>query len=145
MADAHKLTDEAFSEYESEVPTQQSKKSPNSVGQHWPSSPELLQASFTAQDAKSGVSVGGDVSPFLVGLFVGIFVGLNRTKSKTERFGENYRNIRKIDRLHRDKDFFILFSGLRRGFESREWCIAIFRWTTCWSINRNNNNGSIRR
>jgi len=77
MADAHKLTDEAFSEYESEVPTQQSKKSPNSVGQHWPSSPELLQASFTAQDAKSGVSVGGDVSPFLVGLFVGIFVGFS--------------------------------------------------------------------
>ena len=82
MADTHKLTDEALSEYESEVPAQQPKKSPTTVGQHWPSSPELLQASFASQDAKSGVTVGGDVSPFLVGLFVGLFVGLNKKKSK---------------------------------------------------------------
>jgi hypothetical protein len=82
MVDANKLADEALSEYESEVPTQQLKKSPWSVGQHWPSSPELLQASFTAQDANSGVSMGDDVSPFLVGLFVGLFVGLNKTKNK---------------------------------------------------------------
>ena len=90
MADTHKLTDEALSEYESEVPSQQLKKSPRSVGQHWPSSPELLQASFTSQDASSGVTVGGDGlglglglgSRFLVGLFVSLFVGLNKTKSK---------------------------------------------------------------
>ena len=91
MVDIHKLTDEALSEYESEVPSQQLKKSPRSVGQHWPSSPELLQASFTSQDASSGVTVGGDGlglglglglgSLFLVGLFVSLFVGLNKTKS----------------------------------------------------------------
>lgn len=69
MADTHKLTDEALSEYESEVPSQQLKKSPRSVGQHWPSSPELLQASFTSQDASSGVTEGGD------GLGLGLTVG----------------------------------------------------------------------